>query len=1036
MAIIINALFTSVMLFLAYVDVRSYQKKEHKDLKSPILSLGILGTFLGIFLGLMGFDTSDIQESVPKLLEGLKIAFFTSIAGMGVAISLYIYQKFNPIKSGDDVGELEYIKEKIDKLDQLDKLDSLSYLEMLKALYHQKSIDTASQESLAELKSINKNIERYNASMQDLLLASFEQILVSLKRATEEIARGASVEIVNALEKVIKDFNQNLNDQFGDNFKELNAGVHNLITWQNNYKSSIESSEKSLKLCVDSISSSKDTLELIASKNDEITGVYRDLSFIINTYANQIKTLNALLSEFSTLGEQSRESLQNIEAGFSLSKERFGELMQNFFYSIAESKDRISKGIEEIYTKSYESNEDVSQKLTLLFENSCKNLDFISQETSESITSMMQNLNQNGEKLLEEFIKHGTQSSNAGVALIDNLSQEAKDRILRAFDTLNSNTVEINSKLLGLAEGFAKESAKNIEESFTLCSEHIQDGNLKLIESGEKLEGTIEGINSKASRALEHIQEHTISSVEEVQKNILSNSQTFFDSIFRDTTRHIEALNATVSNLQEYALSSINDVKTHNLESANSFFETIRESTKKHITDVSLSAIELNELAKLTMNEVKEHSIENSKGFYEAVSDATHRHLSQISRTSAEVADTTKQHIAGITEVATNSVNSTKQNIEELKNYTIESATTFYDNIREGVKNHLEQTSAYQKESLDNNINTLRESLASGHQELLQNIAYANKSATDEQSSMIDSFLNALDSTIKRSIGGASEFIQNTLEASKAAFEESSNTIKTVAQSIESLSKDSIEQGNISQRAIEKSFAMSAKAHKELSEKNSKLLESVDNDLRALMETQKASFAQSIEHYGTFAKETQKELSELLSSIDSFNTEFTLNSSESLKNMTNEIKESAESLHGSIDTLVKRTVQNIGDLLRQATSDYLSTLETTTNEGKDIPLKIAENIKNSFLSVQKELAEYSKSTNSSIYNTKNILEELAKQTNTNLSSQIEENRALNEELQKSLRILDNSMHAVITGFKNDYDWLLRRIRELMGTERL
>lgn len=941
MSIIINALFTLVMVLLAYIDVTSYKKGEHKDLKSPILSLGILGTFLGIFLGLIGFDTSNIQESVPKLLDGLKIAFFTSIAGMGVAISLYIYQRFNPPRGRDDLSELEYIKEKVSKLDQLDQLEALNYLEMLKALHHQKSIDTTSKESLNELKKISKNIERFHSSIYDLLVASFEQILFSLKKATEEIAKGASTEIINALESVIKDFNQNLNEQFGDNFKELNEGMHNLIAWQNGYKSSIESTEKSLRLCVDSISSSKDTLEFISSKNDEIMGVYRELSFIINTYANQIKTLNGLLSEFATLGERSRGSLENIENMFNLSKERFSELLKEFFDSITDTKDRISKKIEEIYLKSYKSNEDLSQKLTLLFEESCKNLDALSQEISKSLTDMVQ-----------EFINHSTQSSNAGVTIIDTLSQEVKNRITTTFEELNNNTSEINKRLLALSEDFTKESSKKIEE---------------------------------------------------VQKEILSNSQDFFDSILKGSTKQIEALSSAVSNLQEYALNSINEVKTHNLESSNSFFESIRESTKKHITDVSLSTIELSELAKLTINELKEHSIKSSKDFYEAGVSLTE---------------------------------SAKEGVAELKSYTLSSLNSFYTTTQEGVKQYLDFLSSSQKESLNSNLIALRESIESISKESLELITNSNKEALKEHNLMVESFLSTIDSTIKKGIADSSEFIKKSIEESQKLYEEASQNIKALIQSIEMLSKESIEQGNLSQKAIEKSFAMSAKAHKELKEKNIQLLESIDIDLKNLIKTQRDSFSQTMEHYESFTKQTKKAIDELLASIDSFNTEFTLNSSESLKNMTKEIKESAQSLQDSIESLTKKSVNSIGNLLRQATNDYLSTLETTANEGKDIPLKIAQNIKNSFLLAQKELAEYSKSTNSSIYNTKNILEELAKQTNANLSTQIEESRALNEELQRSLRVLDNSMHAVITAFKNDYDWLLRRIRELMGTERL
>ena len=42
----------------------------------------MLGTFFGITMGLIAFDSGDLDKSIPGLLDGLKTAFFTSLAGM------------------------------------------------------------------------------------------------------------------------------------------------------------------------------------------------------------------------------------------------------------------------------------------------------------------------------------------------------------------------------------------------------------------------------------------------------------------------------------------------------------------------------------------------------------------------------------------------------------------------------------------------------------------------------------------------------------------------------------------------------------------------------------------------------------------------------------------------------------------------------------------------------------------------------------------------------------------------------------------
>lgn len=73
---------------MAVIDI-----KTKKDFKSQIVSVGVLGTFVGIFIGLQNFNPQDIINSVNDILSGLKTAFFTSIVGMSVATILSIVEK-------------------------------------------------------------------------------------------------------------------------------------------------------------------------------------------------------------------------------------------------------------------------------------------------------------------------------------------------------------------------------------------------------------------------------------------------------------------------------------------------------------------------------------------------------------------------------------------------------------------------------------------------------------------------------------------------------------------------------------------------------------------------------------------------------------------------------------------------------------------------------------------------------------------------------------------------------------------------------
>ena len=54
------------------------------------------------------------------------------------------------------------------------------------------------------------------------------------------MAKGATEQIIDALRQVIIDFNENLTEQFGENFKALDASVKKLVEWQENYKTQVE----------------------------------------------------------------------------------------------------------------------------------------------------------------------------------------------------------------------------------------------------------------------------------------------------------------------------------------------------------------------------------------------------------------------------------------------------------------------------------------------------------------------------------------------------------------------------------------------------------------------------------------------------------------------------------------------------------------------------------------------------------------------------------------------------------------------------
>jgi len=366
------------MLYFAILDNSSLKSGNHNDSKSVIVSIGVLGTFIGIFIGLWSFDTLNISESVPKLLEGLKLAFSTSIAGMGISIFLSLIQR-KKIAGGDD--ELAILTEISSKLTQLTHLESLgkeirglraelrdeqkqtrSYIEIGFLKAHQLLSDVVTKDSITQFRN---EVHDEQLKARNFLEEQFKKTNIALEKAIEVLAEGATKEVIKALENVMIDFNNNLKEQFGENFKELNNAVHKLLDWQENYKEIVEKDYGLLVEIRESMVSSKNTLEAIAGRNNDVMKVYNQLGDLIRTYDSELASLNKQLANYAELGHQATAAFSALEKGFdkvehgmSTQAESIAALTQDIEKKLPESLgelERTLSGLTEKFATDYQA---------------------------------------------------------------------------------------------------------------------------------------------------------------------------------------------------------------------------------------------------------------------------------------------------------------------------------------------------------------------------------------------------------------------------------------------------------------------------------------------------------------------------------------------------------------------------------------------------------------------------------------------------------------------------------------------------------
>jgi biopolymer transport protein ExbB/TolQ len=179
-----NIITVTIATFILILFFKSFGKRNYKN---EMVSLGVLGTFLGIAIGLYHFDVTNIKESMPLLLEGLKTAFITS--GVGIFFSIFAsIKKPKNKKKSEALEALETVvaefnnnltKQFGDNFKQLN--ESVKSMIVWQDSY--KSQITKSEESLARVISQLQKIEILKENEQK----NIQELIKNLSQSSKEV---------------------------------------------------------------------------------------------------------------------------------------------------------------------------------------------------------------------------------------------------------------------------------------------------------------------------------------------------------------------------------------------------------------------------------------------------------------------------------------------------------------------------------------------------------------------------------------------------------------------------------------------------------------------------------------------------------------------------------------------------------------------------------------------------------------------------------------------------------------------------------
>lgn len=515
-ASISDAFIYTILLLLAVSCLLAFLGKAPKFTASTtniLTSLGILGTFAGIVVGLMEFEPTNIDGSIESLLAGLKTAFLTSLAGMAASI---IYKAILGMIPQNDKDTMKGVgpEEIFHVMSQQLKASN----ELLASIKGEDDTSLVSQ--LKILRTDINDAQKEQTAYQNLKITQTEKFQVTLWEKMDEfgdlLSKSATEQVINALKEVIVEFNDKLTEQFGENFKRLDESVKKLVDWQENYKDQLADMATKYQLGVDAISSTEKSVASINERAEAIPATMEKLHQVMELGHGQVTELEHRLEAFKDLRDKAIEAMPQIR-----------EQMDNTMSVIGESVKAASTHYESMLQESQNIIDNFSSTATHSVEFMRTNLESGAENVSLQLIESSQTLSG---KLAEASSDIQEQVGTATGGL-SNITSHLTDTTEQIRQHLEDSITELNGQLRVLVADI-KDDAR-------------ETGNV-LKEANQELLNSTKEIQSETTFAISKLHDRLETTLEEVFQIQAQAVRRTFDSLEDQITQAVAQTGSAV----------------------------------------------------------------------------------------------------------------------------------------------------------------------------------------------------------------------------------------------------------------------------------------------------------------------------------------------------------------------------------------------------------------------------------------------------------------------------------------------------------
>lgn len=511
---------TPAIEFFSEVSTCNAQKINLRLLDAAsgtLVGLGLLGTFLGLTIGIQDFDSSstqNIQKSIQLLLSGMGTAFLTSLIGMLLSMIYTIIDKRWRNKLARNINVMT------------SKLDSLYYID-------DRTLDNLNEEALA--KAISVNIRESIRNEIKLVIETLNNKL------TYKNSEGETVVLGNAVREILTENIQQskaLKSFSTDLALELNNGFDETLSRQ--------MQQKILPLMENVDITTKAIVEHIDKMAEQVSSPATDM---IQNVVDELKnSMTSIIREFNSgLSGSATNELENLASQLGTAAQAMADFpnnMANISATLQVTIDEVKSAVAEISNTSANANTTAMQQMQ---EQITYATGAISNTISE-VRDVMNTITQSSQQQSNEMVNKLADAAEKMGTFLNGTITNLSTSVQKSIENITTDVNNKQASLISLQEDTTVQTRKLLE-TFNTGLERLEKMN-------EYIAGTMnmfQQAQGQISGSTAHLQ--TITGDMKLATQLFNRSQTEYstkmEELQRNSHKGIESLTVLLNNSGE-----------------------------------------------------------------------------------------------------------------------------------------------------------------------------------------------------------------------------------------------------------------------------------------------------------------------------------------------------------------------------------------------------------------------------------------------------------------------------------------------------